>query len=283
MFSNKVLQVAVTSSLLLFAATPVLAANKSSKQARERTARTACLNGNYTTGVSILSDLFVDTKDSTYIFNQGRCFEQNQRYEDAIGRFEEYMRAAEASSSGLAPQDKEAAEKHIAKCKEHLPEQIGKSSTPTAAQMFAPSPPLIAATPEPTARPAPNSATPVLAQPEAQSASTSSGSGLRTAGGITASFGAAAVIAGVVLNLKANSMINEFETTPASYTASKDSSRKTYETLAWVSYGVGAACVATGAVLFGIGLKAGRSSSTNVALSPAVGDGHAGVLLTGGF
>ncbi len=152
---NKVLQAVVASTLWLCAATPVLAA---SKQARERTARTACLNGNYTTGVSILSDLFVDTKDATYIFNQGRCFEQNQRYEDAIGRFEEYMRAAEASRSGLAPEDKAAADKHIAKCKELLAEQLGKSATPTAPQTFSPPAPAPAAAPAPAPRP---EATPV--------------------------------------------------------------------------------------------------------------------------
>ena len=46
----------------------------------------ACLSGDYTKGVAILSELFVDTKDPTYLFNQGRCFEQNRRYDDAIAR-----------------------------------------------------------------------------------------------------------------------------------------------------------------------------------------------------
>jgi hypothetical protein len=32
----------------------------------------ACLSGDYTKGVAILSELFVDTKDPTYLFNQGR-------------------------------------------------------------------------------------------------------------------------------------------------------------------------------------------------------------------
>lgn len=92
------------------------------------------------------------------------------------------------------------------------------------------------------------------------------------------------MIAGVVFNLKANSIINDFETKPASYSSDQDSTRKTYQTIAWVGYGAGVACVATGAALFGIGLKAGRSNaSTGVALLPAVGQGQTGVLLTGGF
>jgi len=68
-------------------------AQAASRQAQEREARKACLSGDYPKGVTILSDLFVDTKDPTFIFNQGRCFEQNRRYDDAIGRFQEYLRA----------------------------------------------------------------------------------------------------------------------------------------------------------------------------------------------
>ena len=75
---------------LVLATSPALAA---SRQAQELTARTSCLSGDYAKGVAILSELFVDTKDATYIFNQGRCFEQNSRYQDAIARFQEYLRA----------------------------------------------------------------------------------------------------------------------------------------------------------------------------------------------
>jgi hypothetical protein len=110
---------------------------------------------------------------------------------------------------------------------------------------------------------------------------------LRTAGIISASVGVAAVIAAVVLNIKANSMVNQMETTSNGYSPSKVDDRKTYETLSWVGYGLGAACVATGAVLFGIGLKSDGSSpgssSTSVALLPALGAGQVGALLTGGF
>ena len=90
------------------AATPALAAGK---QSREHAARRACLSGDVNTGVTILSDLFIDTKDPTYIFNQGRCFEQNHRYEDAVSRFEEYLRVPEGH---LDADDRAAAEKHIA-------------------------------------------------------------------------------------------------------------------------------------------------------------------------
>jgi tetratricopeptide (TPR) repeat protein len=72
----------------------LVADNASAKNVedKERTARTACLAGDYAKGVAILSELFVETQDAGFIYNQGRCFEQNHRYDDAISRFQEYLR-----------------------------------------------------------------------------------------------------------------------------------------------------------------------------------------------
>lgn len=276
---RNILGVALAVSALILAATPATAGDK---QARERKARTACLNGNYTLGVSLLSELFVDSKDPTYIFNQGRCFEQNRRYEDAIARFEEYLQVGETSASHLSPDDKDAAEKHIAKCKKFLAEQ------PSSSPLLAPPPssPAVSvspAMPETAARPEPVAQAIVPAQHELPLPAGETGSGLRAAGIITASFGAAAVVAGVLFTLKANSIVNDFETKPGSYTTGQDSSRKTYSTLSWVGYGVGAASIATGAVLFGTGFKAGKRAAATVALLPAMTDGHTGVSLIGGF
>jgi hypothetical protein len=275
---SRLVPFAVACSLLLLSTEPVSAADR---HARERKARTACLNGDYATGVALLSELFVDTKDPTYIFNQGRCFEQNRRYEDAVSRFEEYLQLGESSNARLSTEDKSAAEKHIAKCKSFMGDKAGKPSPTTAAQPEVQVPPM-ASPVEPLPQPVAPVA-PVVDLPKRPTPSSGAGSGLRTTGVITASFGAAALIAGVVFNLKANSIIDDFETKPASYSSSQDSSRKTYETVAWIGYGVGAACVATGAVLFGIGLKAGHNSSTSVALLPAVGDGRTGLVISGGF
>jgi hypothetical protein len=239
----------------------------------------ACLSGDYTKGVAILSELFVDTKDPTYLFNQGRCFEQNRRYEDAVARFEEYLRIAEGK---LDAADRAAAEKHIADCKDRLPDQPSKAQA-SAPQPIVPPPstPTPVAPPEPTSTPEPSRS--IVAQSESQLAPSNSGSGLRVAGIVTASVGVAAVVAGVLLNLKANSMINDMENNVGVYSTAKNSDRNIYEAMAWTGYGVGAACLVTGAVLYGFGLRAGRSSSIGVALLPAVGPGQAGALLTGAF
>jgi hypothetical protein len=261
-------------ALAVFVLLQVKPAFATGRQPRERAARKACLTGDPAKGVSILADLFLDTKDPTYIFNQGRCFEQNRKYEDAIARFEEYLVTANAV---LSQEDRAAAEKHIATCREALARERSSSSATTLLQ---PSTPLSS---EPAPTPEPSRSIVVQPAPEPPSLSTHGNAGLRTAGIVSASVGLAAVIAAVVLNVKANSMVNEIETTSNGYSPAKVDERKTYETLSWVGYGLGAACVATGAVLFGIGLKSGGRSSTSVALLPALGAGQAGALLTGGF
>ena len=275
---NLILKVAAVVFPVLLASSPAAAANR---QAQDRAARKACLTGDYTKGVAILSDLFIDTKDPTYIFNQGRCFEQNRKYEDAIGRFEEFVRAAEASGSKQDPADKAAAEKHIASCKETLAEQQGKMASPAAPQTYAPPAPIATAMAAPAL--APQAPALTVEQTVPQPAPEQGRKGLLAAGIVTASVGGAAVIAGVLLNLKVNSMVDDMQNTVGNYSSGKDSDRKTYQTLAWIGYGVGAACIATGATLIGFGLKADGGGTTSVALLPTVGGGQAGVLLTGGF
>jgi hypothetical protein len=271
--ASPIATVAVLFSLLVSA--PVLAASKkTNKQARESAARAACLDGNYSEGVAILSKLFVETKDPTYIFNQGRCFEQNRRYEDAISRFQEYLRAGRKT---LEANDKAEAEQHMSDCREMLAQERGTSPPPSAPQPGV-------ATPAPYVAPEPVQPTPeprtMIAQTSAKPAST--GAGLRIGGITVASFGVVAAGVGLAFNLMANSTVNDMYMTTDGYT--KESNRKNYETVAWVGYGVGAACVVTGTVLYIIGRKAkSNRSSDDIALIPMVGQDRAGAVLAGGF
>jgi hypothetical protein len=252
-----------------------------SKPSRERAARKACLTGDFTRGVSILSDLFIDTLNPTFVFNQGRCFEQNRRYDDAVGRFEEYLRIPDAN---LSADDRATAEKHIADCKEKLPPELRGTSATTAPQTFVAAPPPVARVPGPA------SATEVAPVPPPTTAErqattpADTGSGLRAGGIVVASVGVVALAGGVILNLKANSMVGDWEGKAGIYSNSQESSQKTYKALAWVGYGVGAACLATGAVLLGVGInKKSASSGTDVALLPALGPGQAGAVVLGNF
>ena len=100
------------------------AAQAREADAKERAARTACLAGDYVKGIALLSELYVSTTAPVYIYNQGRCFEQNHRYEDAISRFREYLRVGKISRA-----DKTEAQQHVSDCQEQLAKQGGSSST----------------------------------------------------------------------------------------------------------------------------------------------------------
>jgi hypothetical protein len=241
--------------------------------ARERVARKACLAGDYEKGVEILADLFVETKDPTFIFNQGRCFEQNSKYTQAISRFLEFLRA----STKLTAEAKAAAEKHIADCQELLDKQSAKLAPPPRA----PEPVVVQPPPPPTPVPAPET---VVAQQETPAHPRSTvGAGLRTAGIVTASVGGVALIAGIALNMKVNSLATEMEDTPGAWSTGKESNRKTYQTLGWIAYGAGAACVVTGAILYIFGRQSESMSNTTTALLPTISASHIGISLSGAY
>ncbi len=118
----------VLTLLALVVLLPSLARAQANRETQERAAKKACLVGDTVRGVEILADLFVDTNDPTYIYNQGRCFEQNRLYHDAIGRFREYLVKAKRAS----PEEKADAEKHIADCQTYLAEAAKAEATAAA-------------------------------------------------------------------------------------------------------------------------------------------------------
>ena len=219
--------------------------------------------GDYTLGVRLLSELFVSSKDPGFIYNQARCFEQNRRYEDAIGRFHEYLRAGKK----LSAEEKTDAEKHIADCKELL-----ASEKP----QVVPPPPVPASPPETEKLSAAEKPSTTVHQTNPAAGSP----GLRTGGIATASAGGAVLVAGIVFNLKSNSLAQDLKKTDG-YTSGKESDRKTYATLAWLGYGVGAACVATGAILYLLGSRSDGDGT--VALLPLFAPGQAGAVVKGAF
>jgi hypothetical protein len=242
-------------------ATEPSAGPDTSKAGKERAAKRACLTGDADGGVAILTDLYIDTNDPTYLFNQGRCFEQNRRYEDAIGRFREYLIKAKR----LGPDERAEAEEHIAACESYLRSRPEPTAPPPPATPTVETPP----TPQPTPPVG------ILAVPEPRPAQ--AGAGLRTAGLVVGAVGAAGLVTGLVLNLKANSMSSDLE---KEYDPSVDSTRKHYKTGAWIGYGAGAACLAGGVVLYSLGLWRGKKA---VALIPTVGPDMAGTALLGAF
>jgi hypothetical protein len=238
------------------------ASQLASVEAREREARKACLEGDYAKGVSILSELFLDIGDATYVFNQGRCYQQNERYREAIARFREYLR--------VGTEDLASAQKHIVECETLQNLENSSPPSPVAQPAVQPvaSPLPVAVQPEPE----------VVVQPLRP---TSSGSGLRTAGVVIAGVGVVALATGVGLNVKANSLASSIEP-PNTYNRGTESSRKNYETFSWACYAVGAAGMVAGAILYGVGWSK-RNSTGDVAVVPAIGPDLAAAALRGSF
>jgi hypothetical protein len=86
---------------------------------REIQARKDCLKGNYDSGTSLLADLYAETGNENFVYNQARCYEQNGRPDEAILRFREYLRIAR----DLDPDETAKVERHIAECKTMKAEQ----------------------------------------------------------------------------------------------------------------------------------------------------------------
>jgi hypothetical protein len=122
------------------------------EQSRERQAKKACLSGDYPTGVSILADLFVETEDPVYLYNQGRCYEQNVRYVEAAERFREYLRKAGTPSDEI----KADVDKHIADCEAgaaRVQPRAVEGASPAAQPSTTPPPGYVAQTPNSPASP----------------------------------------------------------------------------------------------------------------------------------
>lgn len=227
-------------------------------------ARKACLTGDYQKGIAILSDLFVKTEAPNYIYNQGRCLEQNAKYEQAIVRFEEYLRVTKGSGA----KERGEAEEHIAECRAKVAQSTAVAPPP------APTPPIVVQTPAPTEP----KTVDTVERPKSESATP--GRGLRLAGITAGAVGVASLATAVILNIKANSLADDLNA-PAGYDRGKASQQSNYATGTWIGYGVGSACLVGGAILYYLGYSSERSSA--VAILPLLAPGQAGVAFRGGF
>jgi hypothetical protein len=252
---------------------------------RETQARADCLAGRYQAGVDLLAQLFAETGKANYIYNQGRCYEQNGKFDEAILRFREFSRKAKDLSSD----ERAEVNSHIAECQAMKAEQDSRAvpaapPTPpaeaqaaTSAAPAVPEKPMTAGTPSPAA---------VVETPPSQLSGDGRGAGLRTAGIVTGSIGVAALVAGVIFSIETRSLSNDVTADDAS----RGFSRTTYDhgqlfgDLQWVGYGVGAAALACGGVLYYLGYQGARSpTSDTVSFLPVLLPGGTGAVLQGRF
>ncbi len=259
-------QTRTKSGLCLLTATLTIAlaathAKAADREEQERTARKACLTGEASKGTDILADLYIATRNPVYIYNQGRCSEQNNRCDEAIGRFREYLRKATRASDA----ERADAEMHISDCEALL----ARSSIVRPTEPVSVPAQITAVEPAPTG----------LAIAQVTPASTSEpGKGLRVAGLVTAAAGGAVLIAAVALNLKANSMVRDLR---HAYDKADESTSEDYRTFSQAAYGLSATFLLGGAVLYYLGARAGNADQ--VAVMPSISANAAGAIVQGAF
>lgn len=243
---------------------------RSNAQAQEKAAKKACASGDFRKGVEILADLYVETGDVNYIFNQGRCYAQCHQWTGAIDRFREYLLKAQAASAS----DRRDAEKHLADCKRYQEEDLAKSAPPPPISTQ----PVVTVAAPSSPPPAQIVTTPIVASPPAPQEN--GGAAMRTIGVVFAGVGLATLATAITLNVKANQLARDASNTQS---ASTESSQKSYKTGALICYGTGAAALVTGGVLYLLGRRNGEDRPAAVALLPSWAPGLATIALSGGF
>jgi hypothetical protein len=235
-----------------------------SQKALEKAAKKACAAGDFRKGVEILAGLYVDSDDTTFIYNSGRCYEQNHQWVDALDRFREYLRKAPQ----LTASDRADVDKHIVDCEGFLEKREAKlspHSAPPSTFQAAPVSPAPESAPDGSSSRSGPAET--VASPVSDGERPRGSSGLRIAGIVLGSVGVAALAGGLVLNLKANSVANDYNNKPTDSTRSSQSS---YKTGSAVLYGVGAGTVVVGVVLYLIGHSGGgETKAAQVSVMPS--------------
>jgi hypothetical protein len=77
---------------------------------REQAARSLCAGGQPNEGLELLVQMYAETNDPLYVYNQARCLQQNGRDAEAIARFRDYLHFDHDTTAA----DREAAGAHIA-------------------------------------------------------------------------------------------------------------------------------------------------------------------------
>ncbi len=267
----------------VFAATsaPALAAPVDK---RELEARADFAAGRYQKAVDTFAQLFADTGDPLYLRNIGRCYQKMRRAQEALDSFQEYL----LKGKNLSKSERSEIEGYIKEMQalkaSEAPPPPPPVVTPPPAPVPTPAPPPPGVAPPPSAAlppPPPLAPLPSSAPPSAAT----DGRSWRIAGIATAAGGVALIAAGIGFGAAAQSAADDVG---KKYSSSTDSAGKRDATLQWVGYGVGAAALAAGTLLYlhGRHPDGEHASATGARSLHGVAwlDGRAGaVLLEGAF
>jgi tetratricopeptide (TPR) repeat protein len=247
---------------------------------REIQARADFAAGRYQRAVEKFAELYAQTADPVFLRNIGRCYQKMKRPQEAIDRFNDYLhKATDVSSVERAEIEGYIKEMEALRAAQEPP-VVATSPTPPAPPEPAAAPertPDPKREPEPTntARPSPPEAPPAAAVSIGAPGSGTNARAWRVAGIATAGAGAALAGVGLAFGIAARSA---GDSVGAQYDPSREADGKRDEKLQWIGYGVGAAALVTGVLLYvhGIEEKAGDVHAR------AAFDGRAGALLLEG-
>ncbi len=232
------------------------AADPGAEDKRPNAALAACASGDVTKGIAILGELYAETRNPSYVFNQGRCYQKNNKLEQARGSFTEYLRIG----TNEPPEDLQRAQAFVKEIDATLEQQ--RASQPA----------------------------PVVTAPAAPP-SDSKGM-LRVSSVVLAAVGVVAVGFGVVMSFKVKSTNDELDQIFAGQKYVTDVGRieqlqsdgSSYQTLQWVGYGVGAAAVAGAVTTFILGgykfpWSAESTHQAGLDVTPSVSPSGGGAVL----
>jgi tetratricopeptide (TPR) repeat protein len=222
--------------------------------------------------------------DPVFLFNIAQAYREKKDFEQAIKFYENYLREAKrATNRGMV-------QARIKELKEELRKREEASKAPPTGPLDHPSgngnaEVDTAVHNDPAAIPGRDDA----AAPSPVTADTTSmrsGRGLKIAGLVTGGAGVALVATGVVFGLAAKSAQSDVETAVANhqpFDPAVDEAGKRDGTIALVGLGVGAAALATGGVLYYLGVHKDREAaggiSGRVSVLPGVGGTARGITL----
>ncbi|HEX4406980.1 MAG TPA: hypothetical protein VH560_19210 [Polyangia bacterium] len=213
----------VAAVVIFAASTPA----RAQQDSRELEAKKACLSNRPDRGIELLAELYAESNDPTYIYNQGRCYQQNGRGADALIRFREYLRKA----PNLPASEKSEVERTITE----LEKQQQQSEQQKKDEAKPAPPPTIIVAPAPEGRDEKRM--------------------LRVAGIVAASVGVVGLGVGAYMGYRTQQLSNDVTNNAkkSMFSQSQYDDGQRAEILQWVGYGIGGVALVAGGVLYLVG------------------------------
>jgi tetratricopeptide (TPR) repeat protein len=234
--------------------------------------------GHFAEAIAEFEKAYQEDPAPILLFNIAQAHRQSGNAERAIFFYRRFLEGKPDAPNKADVQKRIAELEEIVRrqneSKAQPPSQVESSDSTHAAGPPAPAMPPPTLTVDPSAQPpvvtpisAPASGIATSPQPAPAS---SPGKALRVAGIATASAGAASVVLGIVFSAKASSASDDV-TKAKVFDPGADSSGQTAATMQWVFYGIGAAALGAGGVLYYLGMRdaAGDARVSFMPLGPS--------------